>query len=78
MVEQKEPRIIFLPNKGDLSHSARTLLPGKSRAEKACQTLSSSKSFEQDGCLSVLALIATDPLHHEESRLIHGPLSLPF
>ena len=50
--------------------------PGKSNSVKARQTISSSASFEQDGCLSAPILAAT--LLHEESRLIHGASSLHF
>ena len=50
--------------------------PGKSNLVKARQTFSSSASFEHDGCVSVLALIAVVSLDHEENRLIQGPLSL--
>ena len=69
---------IFSPNGGDESHSVRMTFPGKSNSVKASQTTSSSTSFEQDGCVSVLALMTAVTLRHEKSRLIHGPLSLPF
>ena len=42
---------------------------------KTHQTISSSKSFEQD---ERALFIAVEPLHHEESHLIYGPLSLLF
>ena len=48
-----------------------------SNSVKARQTISSSKSFEQDGWFSVLVLIAAVSWHHEENRLIYGPWRLP-
>ena len=70
-------RHIFSPNGDDESHLARMTFPGISNWVKTGQTTSSSVSLEQDGCVSVLALMAAITLHHEESRLVHGPLSLP-
>ena len=60
---------IFSPNEDNKSHSVQMTFPGKSNSVKARQTFSSSPSFKQDGCVSVLTLTAAVSLHHEESRL---------
>ena len=43
-------RRIFSPTEDDSSYSAQTISPGNIKMVKARQTISSSESFEQDGC----------------------------
>ena len=53
-------RHIISPNGDDESHSARMIFPGISNSMKARQTTSSSKSFRQDGRISVRSFISHD------------------
>ena len=50
--------------------------PGNITMVKVRQTFFTSESFEQDGRTLSSLFIATEPLHHEESHLIYGLLSL--
>ena len=71
-------RHVFSTNDDDESHSARMAFSDTSNSVKACQTTSSSKTFEQDGRISVRSVPSSNIIHHKESCLVHGPLSLPF
>ena len=66
---QKEPRFIFSPNEGDLSHSAWTLFPGRSRTGKARQTFSSSDLSSRTDVFLFAPFLAVEWKHYESNLL---------
>ena len=64
---------IFSPNGDDESHSARTTFPGILNSVKARRTITSSKSFRQDGRISVRSFISSNSPPWGQRCLVHGP-----